>query len=421
MRVVVCNKYFFLNGGTERYLRTCLDSLPGRGVEAVPYSVAYAGSWESPYSRFFLPPPGRPEETHYNLLRPRPGTLLRLFGRSVYSREAQACLDRLLDHLGGADIGYVLSVYNYMSSSIVRSFRRRGIPVVVRFGDYNALCANYSLLRDGRPCRLCVRGNYLHGLRHRCVKGSLPATLLRTLGLYVQRGLRLFLDADAVVAPCGFMRDKLVEGGFAPERIRIIRQPATTIADIPPPPKGEYIVSFGRVSPEKGLDTLVAAYQKLRPDVDLLIVGRSYAGCREQLQAMVHQDCAHRIRFLDFLAGEELARCVGGALLSVVPSRCYDNAPLSIYESYGLGVPVLAADIGGIPEQVLPGRTGELFVPDSADDLSRRLGEMLADRPRLARMGGEAQAFARAELGLDRHLDELTALFAELAASRRSG
>jgi glycosyltransferase involved in cell wall biosynthesis len=419
MRVVLCNKYFFLNGGTERYFRNCLDRMPSHGIEAVPYSVAYANSWESPYARFFLPPPGRPEETHYHLLRPTPRTLLRLAGRAVYSLEAQACLARLLDHLGSADIGYVLSVYNYMSASIVRVFKRRGIPVVVRFGDYNALCANYSLLRDGKPCELCVRGNYLHGIRHRCVKGKLSTTLLRTLGLYVQRGLRLFLDADAVVAPCGFMRDRLVEGGFAPQRIHVVRQPATAIADITPRPKGNYILYFGRVSPEKGLDTLIAAYQKYKPDVELRIVGRTYGSYGEQLRELAARECADRIRFIDFLAGEELAECVSGALLSIMPSRCYDNAPLALYESYALGVPVLAAAIGGIPEQVLPGRTGELFAPDSVDDLGNRLSAMLADPARLAWMGAEAREFARNELSMDSHLKTLEGLFSGLILARR--
>lgn len=419
MRVVLCNKYFFLNGGTERYLRACLDSLPTRGVEAVPFSVSYAGSWESPYAPFFLPPPGRAEETHFHRLRPTPRSLLRLAGRSVYSFEANACLERLLDHIGGADIGFILNVYNYMSPSITRVFKRRGIPVVVRFGDYNALCASYTFLRDGRPCSLCARGNYLHGLRRRCVKGSFAASLLRTVGMYAQRALRLYLDAEAVIAPCEFMRERLLEGGFAPERTHVLRQPATAMADIAPAPKGEYIVFFGRVSAEKGLDTLVEAIARRSPGVDLLIVGRSYDGCRERLEALAAEKGATRIRFVDFLDGEALARCVSGALLSVAPSRWWDNAPLAIYESFALGVPVLGANIGGIPEQIRPGVTGELFRPDSVEDLADKLTALLADRPRLARMGANALAFSRQELGLENHLDRLTALFSDVKALGR--
>lgn len=419
MRLIVCNKYFFLNGGTERYLRNCLDTLPKYGVETIPFSVAYDGSWPSEYAQYFLPPPGNPDEAHFNNIRVTPGKILPLIERSVYSFQAKRYLNRLLDHVGGANVGYILNTYNYMSLSLTRAFHARGIPVVVRFGDYNALCANYTLLRNGRPCTECVSGNYLHGLAHRCVKGSLAATLVRTIALYVQKWLRLYYDADAVIAPCDFMRRMLVQGGFDAKRIHVIRQPAAPPAEIPTVEKENYILYFGRLSEEKGLDTLIRAYQRLRPGPDLLLVGRSYDGCRERLQRLILPDLAHKIRFVDFLEGETLARTIAAARICVVPSRWFDNAPLSIYESYYLATPVLAANIGGIPEQVRPGITGDLFAADDADDLAGRLANLLARPDDLLRMGQAAREFAHSELGLDKHMTQLVELLEHVADANR--
>ncbi len=427
MRIVCCNKYFFLNGGTERYLRNILDALPLRGHETVPFSIAYAGSWESEWSRFFLPPPGPADASHYKDIRLTPSSALTYAERSIYSFAARRSLSRLLECLeaaGGTDIGYLLNIYNYMSPSIVHSFQRRNIPVVIRFGDYHPLCASYTFLREARPCTLCATGAFYHGLRHRCVKGSWAASALRVLSMYIQRWLRLYRSASAFVAPCDFMRSMLEKGGFPAERIHVIRQPAFPTMpgeSVETPAKRNRIVFFGRISREKGIDTLIDAYQELAPPVELHIAGRSYDGCVEELRQRIRPDMRQRIVFHGFLQGTELSRLVAESLLSICPSRWYDNAPLSIYESYLLGTPVLASNIGGIPEQVTPGATGELFQPGDAHDLAVKLQDMLAVPQRLEAMGRAARDYARTSLSLDSHLDKLLDLFHSLATTRRKG
>jgi glycosyltransferase involved in cell wall biosynthesis len=419
MKIVLCNKYFFVNGGTERYLASCLTELPKRGHETVPFSVSYARNWPSPYSGYFLPPPGDPDQTHYRQIHLTPTSFLRHVERSLYSFTANRALEKLLAAVGGADIGYVLNVYNYMSPSILRVFRSRGIPAVVRFGDYNALCANYTFLRQGKPCLLCGRGDFLHGIFHRCVKGSLAASTLRVASMYVHRFLRLYEGADAVIAPCAFMRERLIDGGFSAKRIHVIPQPALPLAETEPTAKGDYILYFGRLSREKGLDTLIRAYCTLNPAEDLVLVGNSFDGCREELAALVPPEKEHKVRFLGFLEGAELSRLVSGARLTVVPSRWYDNAPLAVLESALAGTPVLAAAIGGIPELMEPGVTGMLFIPDDAANLAAKLGDMLANRQRLARMGEAAKRHAEERFSISRHFDTLTNLFTNLAFGRK--
>lgn len=419
MRIILCNKYFFLNGGTERYLSACLEELPRRGYEAVPFSVAYARNWPSPYARYFMAPPGDPEQTHFRHIRPTPLALLRHVERMFYSFAANRALGRLLDAVGGADIGYVLNVYNYMSPSILREFRARGIPTVVRFGDYSPLCANYSFLRQNVPCTLCARGNFWHGIVHRCVKGSLAVSTLRVASMYLHRWLRLYEQADAIITPCAFMREKLLEGGFPAERLHHIPQPALPMVPVGPVEKGNYILYFGRLSREKGLDTLIKAYLALNPTEDLLFAGKAFNGHGEELAALVPPEKQHKIRFLGFVGGADLTRLVAGARLTVVPSRSYDNAPLSLLESALVGTPVLGAAIGGIPELLQPGVTGELFRPGDVADLTAKLAAMLADRERLERMGAAGIRFTEEHFSLPRHFDTLTGLFTDLVARRK--
>ncbi len=414
MRIVCCNKYFFVNGGTEQYMFRILDHLPRRGCEVAPFSVAYAGSRPSPYSRYFLPPPGDPGQTHFNTLSKGLGIfsrLPRLLGRAVWSFEAARALSRLVDDLGDVDAGYILNIYNYMSPSVIDVFKKRGIPVVMRLGDYHLLCLSYHLSYKNRPCERCLHGAYWHGMARRCVKGSLPASVVRGAAMYVHRLLGVYDRVDAFVAPCQFMRDKLVEGGFPAGRIHVI--PQGVEADIPEPTgeKGSYILYFGRISPEKGLDTLLAAYQDLAPDVDLILAGKSAGGYDAALEACVRPGFSQRIRFTGFMQGQALSDLISGALFSVAPSRWYDNAPLSVLESAMRGVPVLGADIGGIPELIGDGVTGLLFRPDDAADLADKMGRLLADRDALAAMGRAARERALRAGSLDDHLRRLLALF----------
>jgi glycosyltransferase involved in cell wall biosynthesis len=417
MQIVFCNKYFFLNGGTETYLHNIMEYLSAMGHTTIPFSVRYADTWPSAYQDYFLGPPGDPDHAHLSNIRFSPANILRFLDRSTYSFEARTKLSRLLEAIGGADIAYVLNIYNYMSPSIFHTFKRHHIPVVMQIGDYNLICPSYSLLRNGRPCTLCVRGQYYNGFKHRCVKNHLAASAVRVAAMYVHRLLRLYDLVDAIVVPCQFMKSKLIEGGFSENRTHVLEYPVErrTVPDNAWHKK-KYVVYFGRISYEKGIDTLIGAFQNLNPPADLYIIGRSYDGEVERLQALIQPHAKNRIHFLGFQTGQTLTKWVAEALFSVVPSRWYDNAPLSIYESFLNGTPVLASRIGGIPEQVQEGVTGHLFEPDSCDDLAQKMDMMLSDKEKLIRMGIAGQSYVKENLSIKDQMDSLMTLFETVIA-----
>jgi len=412
MQIVFCSKYFFLNGGVEKYLYNIINSLSVRGHPAIPFSVRYAGTWPSVYRDYFLAPPGDPEQAHLGSIRFSPANILRFLDRSTYSFEARIKLSRLLKAVHGADIAYILNIYNYMSPSILHTFKRHRIPMVMQIGDYNLLCPNYSLLRDGKPCTLCVKGQYYHGFKYRCVKNRLTTSAVRVAAMYLHRLLGLQELIDAFVVPCQFMKTILIEGGFTEKKIHLLQYPVESTIELDKAwSKKNYIVFFGRISYEKGIDTLIGAFQKLNPPIDLYIIGRSYDGEEERLKQHIEPLAQRRIHFLGFQSGQILSRWIAEALFSVVPSRWYDNAPISIYESFLHGTPVIASRIGGIPEQVKEGVTGLLFEPDSCNDLKQKMDWMLSNKDQLVQMGIAGQDYVKRELSIKNHMDSLINLF----------
>ena len=411
MKIILGNKYFFINGGTEKYLADLMPQLSNAGHLPIPFSVRYSGSWPSPFSRYFLPPPGDPQHVRLQHIRLSPLNWLRYLDRSIYSLEAKVYLKRLLKSLGEVDIAYLLNIYNYMSPSIIHTLHRNRIPVVMQLGDYNLLCPSYSFLRDGRPCTLCIQGDYYHGLRYCCVKNNILASTIRAGAMYVHKWLKIYDRIAAFVVPCRFMASKLIEGGFPAARIHLIPYPVSGAHALQSKSKKDYIFYFGRISYEKGLDTLINAFQRLKSSLQLLIAGRSYDNEIERLQGLIRPEFHHRIRFLGFKSGSELSHLIADALLSVVPSRWYDNAPISIYESFLHATPVAGADIGGIPEQIQEGITGRLFKPDATEHLATVLKEMLADHGRLIEMGQAARKYVLENMSIAKHTDRLLELF----------
>jgi len=130
--------------------------------------------------------------------------------------------------------------------------------------------------------------------------------------------------------------------------------------------KRSYFIYFGRLSHEKGLRTLIEAFRHM-PDLPLKIVG---TGPEEQeLIDYVRSNKIKNIEFMGFKTGDDLKKTVSEAAFVIVPSECYENNPMTVIEAYSMGVPVIGAKIGGIPEILPDGKTGFLFAPKDAADL----------------------------------------------------
>ncbi len=416
MKILIANKFFFVNGGTDRYFFEIMSELQSKGHHAIPFSVRHHISKPSPYLSYFLPPPGPPHQTHYASIKLKEANWLRLLDRSIYSVEARVRLGRLLKTFGPVDVAYLLNIYNYMSPSIIHTLRRHRIPIVMRVGDYNLQCANYLFLRNGEPCVLCAGGAYYHAMKFRCVKKSGWLTALRVFSMYVHKILKLYDHVKAFIVPCHFMKSMLLQGCIPQQKIHILKWPVKIDKEDNVEPlkwRRPYILYFGRISYEKGLNTLLKAYQNGASVMaaDLVFVGRDYDGELARLKSMVQSPFKENVHFIGFVEQEELRRWIRGSLFTVVPSRWYDNAPLSVYESYALKRPVVAARLGGLAEQVEDKVTGKLYSPESVSELSAALEWMLKDSARREALGKNGFDKVQRENNLKDYVQKLIDVF----------
>lgn len=408
MKIVLAHKYFYRGGGTASYLFALMEQLQLRGHETIPFTVAYEQTVPREYEQYYVSPPGGGGETHLRDLH-SPWALLKVFGRAVWCKEASSKARRLARELQ-PDIAYVHNLYSYMSPSPIAAFKRQGLPVVMRVSDYNMLCPGLRVMRNGRPCTECVDLGCKHALQFRCHKDSYAATLARVVSMYAHNLLHVYDHVDMFVTPSEFLRSLLIKAGYPAEKIMHLPSFYPVKAAPEAAEDGGYILYFGRVAPEKGIDTLLDAMTLLPRQVRLLIAGADVDGETERLQRRAWRNRLTNVEFLGMLQRAELTPLIERARFTVVPSSWYDNCPMSVFESMAQGKAVIGADIGGIPEQIT-GDCGLLFEPGNPGDLAAKIEMLLDDVELREEMGAAAVRRMQTVYSADQHCDRLLDLF----------
>ena len=207
----------------------------------------------------------------------------------------------------------------------------------------------------------------------RCVKGSLALSSIVMIEAVTHRLLRSYeANVQRFISPCRYYIDKLVEWGWHREHFVHIPNFVDTDKLRPDFLPGGAMLYFGRLSPEKGLVGLIQA--AARAGVPLRLAGDGPQ--RPELEAEVERTGAD-VTFLGRLSGDVLENEIRRARATVLPAQWYENAPMSILESYALGKPVIAAAIGGIPELVQESRTGWMYTSTSVDELAAQLRRVI--------------------------------------------
>ena len=278
--------------------------------------------------------------------------LLRAGASAVWSRSAARDVGRMLSS-ERTDVVHVHNLFPNLSPTVLRSARTAGVPVVMTLHNYRLLCLPADLLRDGRICESCLGHLPWRGVVYRCYRDSAlgSGALATSLGLH--RAAGSFDAITRYLAVSEFVKAKHVEAGIPPDRI--IVKPNFTWPAARRRGAGEYFLYVGRLASEKGVRTLVRAWEAGAP-APLKVVGDGPEG--DELRRVASPG----VEFVGEVPREEVAGLLGGARALLVPSRWYEGAPRGILEAYAAGVPVLASRIGGLREIVLDGVSG-LHVP----------------------------------------------------------
>ncbi|MFC7486358.1 glycosyltransferase family 4 protein [Knoellia sp. CPCC 206453] len=408
MRVLHVNKFLHRRGGAEGYMFDVGALQSSRG------DVVDFWGMDHPDNA-----PGLPLAdtfARYVQLDPAPGGLASLgaAARMVWSPRSRTGIEQALARFE-PDIVHFHNVYHQLSPSVVAAVASADVPCVMTLHDYKIACPSYQLLANGALCQDCVESGTWHAVARRCKEGSLAASAVLAAESGVHRALGAWDAVDLFLSPSRFLADVVRRSGVAEGRIRVLHNVVDPAGD-PATGPGRDLVVAGRLSHEKGVDVAIRAMTSVPGDTVLHVAGDGPQA--QSLHDLAHRLAPGRVRFHGRLPAPDLHRLVASCVATVVPSRWHENQPLSVLESFALGVPVVSTDLGGLPELVTDGLTGRLVPADRPEALATCLTAMVSDPVSAHEMGRRALTLVATSFSPRSHLAGLDAAYRDVARGR---
>jgi glycosyltransferase involved in cell wall biosynthesis len=406
MKILTINKFYFLFGGTERYLFNLTEVLESMGHLVIPFSMHHERNQNTKYSKYFV--------SKVDLSIDRKLILsneIKSVGRILYSFEAKRKLQKLIE-VERPDIAHVRNVYHQLSPSVLSVLKKMNIPSVLTVADYKLICPNYDMFYDCKPCEACKNGAFYHAIVKRCVRQSLPASvLLATESTFHRFVLDSYVkNIDLFISPSKFMQKKLIESGFPKEKVFHLPHFCDSSKWIPSYDFDNYLVYFGRIDHRKGLLTLIKAVRNL--PTKLVIMGEGPE--KKNLEKYIAMEAISNVFLVGYKSGEELKIILRKAMFSVLPSEWYEPFGHTILESFASGKPVIASKIGGITELIKEGENGHLFEPGNVNQLRDRINDYLSNPIKVKKMGKIARSNVKKNYNPEDHYQKLLTIYRNL-------
>lgn len=313
------------------------------------------------------------------------------------------------------DVVHIQNFFPVISPAIYYAARAEGVPVVQTLRNYRLLCPNAQLYRDNHACGDCVQKSVpWPGILHSCYRSSALASAAVAAMISVHRALRTWdRQVDVYVALTEFAKAKFIEGGLPESKIVIkpnVVYPDPGIGE----GRGGFALYAGRLSAEKGIGTLVSAWERIEGRLLLKIVGDGPLA--PEVAAAARQN--RKVEWLGRKNREEVMKLMQAAEFCLFPSHLYEGLPRSIIESFAVGTPVVASNQGGMVNIIKHGVNGLHFLTGDSEDLTRKLDWLITHPQELKTMRTAARAEYEARYTAESNLELLLGIYRRAAQCR---
>ena len=368
MRTLILNKFLHRNGGSETYIFKLGEALEQHGHEVQYFGMEHEGRCV-----------GNRVNAYTSDMDFHGGSKLSKLTypiKTIYSKEARVQLRKVLDDFK-PDVCH-LNNFNYqLTPSIIleivkwRKETGRNCKIIFTAHDYQLVCPNHMLNNPNthQNCEKCLGGHFVNGMKGKCIHGSTAKSAIGMMEAEFWKWKGTYKYIDTMICCSEFMKTKMDSNPLFATKTVAMHNFIDKV-ERKEMEKKDYVLYFGRFSEEKGIGTLIKVCKKL-PDVQFIFAGTG------PLEETVNG--IKNIKNVGFQKGEALEKLIREARFSIYPSEWYENCPFSVMESQMYGTPVLGANIGGIPELIQVGKTGELFESGNGEDLERKIEKLWGD------------------------------------------
>ncbi len=314
------------------------------------------------------------------------------------------------------DVVHLHNTFPLVSPAVYYACNDANVPVIQTLHNYRLLCPSATLFRNGAVCEECLDHTLFRGVCHGCYRGSRATTAVVAAMLWFHRFRKTWIErVDRFIALTEFSRRKFAANGIPESKISV--RPNALAQD--PGPKtatGEYALFVGRISPEKGLRTLLSAWQKLPRQLPLKVVGDGPQ--RQEIQAFAAGNGSGSVSFEGSLPHADTLAAMKAARFLVFPSQWYECFPATLLEAFACGLPVIASNIGAISEIVHDGKTGVHVAAGDADGLAEKIHWAWTHPREIELMGQNARREYETRYSPNQNYEKLMDIYLSAIAAR---
>lgn len=371
MKLLFIVTYLFNHGGDSNHAFAIADELRIRGHE-----VFFFGMWHEDNLPGFIGPLA-PRIDYKELLSSNSASAYIKALSSIYSYPARKAAKEFIDKYGPFDLAHVHSVHHQLTMSVLDILKYNSIPFVWTLHDYKLVCPNTTLYDETAECICPYPGEKIPicVAKRRCKKKSLPASVLAAIESWFIYHRKYYELPECYISPSSFLQNIIHKIGVTSKPIHIVPNFSPHKIDEEILPPGDNTLFVGRLENVKGIELLIKAYSGVYSNKNgkLVIVGTGSAEkeLKRLASELLPHDCYLFTGRINSIS--ELIECFRQARCMVLPSIWYENMPLVILEAYSHARPVIATNLGGMPEIVINKKTGILFEVGSVTELTEAI------------------------------------------------
>ncbi len=374
MKILMVNKFLYSAGGTETYMFKLGEELKKTGHQVQYFGMEHPDNCVGNDLGFYT----QNMDFHSSGIKKFTYAL-----KTVYSSESRKKIFDILENFD-ADIVH-LNNFNYqLTPSVIYGIidhnkkRNKNTKILYTAHDYQLVCPNHmmNIPATMENCDKCLNGNYINCIKQSCIHSSKLKSIFGAAEGMLYRRLHTYKFIDKVICCSEFMEKQITRYPVFKGKTVAMHN---FIASIPHRDyeKEDYVLYFGRFSKEKGIETLIKCAENL-PDIKFIFAGSG--PLEDKINSLKN------VTNVGFQSGDALNELIAKAKFSIYPSEWYENCPFSIMESISMSTPVIASDIGGIPELVINGENGLLFESKNVSELTESIKKLWSDNNLLAKL-----------------------------------
>lgn len=356
MKILLVNKFLYQKGGAETYVFKLGKILESQEHEVQYFGLNSVNNIVGNSANAYVKTQDFQKGIMNNLAAPF---------KIVYSLEARKAIRKVLNEFQ-PNIVHLNNIQFHITPSIILEIHeyqletKQKVRIIYTAHDYQLICPSHGLFdTDINVCEKCLGGNYTYCLATKCVKNSRAKSFIGMIDAYFWKYSRAYSYIDTIICPSKFLKGKL----DLQERFRnktVVVHNFFNLVESQDVSKEDYVLEFGKLCRDKGTYTLLEACKRL-PHISFKFAG--YGPAEKEIEKVPNAE------YLGFKTGIELEMLIRKAKFSIHPSECYENCPFSVIESQMYLTPVIGSRIGGIPELIREGETGELFEAGNVEEL----------------------------------------------------